>query len=543
MGDHQGVGLGNLTADNQDKFADILAWAVEEYELDGIDLDDEWSDYGNNTNFPSSVSGSYSGLVNKLREKLDAKFPNEHKLITVLDYGYSYSLNSDARDAIDYAWYRYFGPNVYGSCSISGLPDYKWSPQALNLNIFYNTIYLMQIKNRSAQAVAAGMGALMTYDLRIATQRDPPPAINKIAEGADGATATYDGNAYAKDWSSSTTLTVTYDDIQQTTPPDEPIDPSNPTDSTSTIQPVTPLHPGFDFDCKSPSVVNRVHVDGTNPLNAGSYYMGSRPFFDICTIFAAGIRASGFQPALYLNGNVNSIISDVGKYIRPLQSKGIRVLLTVQGDHQGIGVGNLNDTNAEILADILAYMVEKYGLDGIDFDDQWAKYGENPNFPSSVNGSFSNLVMKLRDKLDDRFPDVHKLITVLNIGCSTSLSEAAVGDLDYAWYAYYSPNTYMSSSSPWINAKWSAQALYLSNNYNVIQLNQIKNRSTQTTLDGMGAIFTNDLRIRSEVDPLPALSKIAEGAFNGTVTYDDNAYTKDWTSTTSRLITISDIEE
>lgn len=101
----------------------------------------------------------------------------------------------------------------------------------------------------------------------------------------------------------------------------------------------------------------------------------------------------------------------------------------------------------------------------------------------------------------------------------------------------------MSSSSPWINAKWSAQALYLSNNYNVIQLNQIKNRSTQTTLDGMGAIFTNDLRIRSEVDPLPALSKIAEGAFNGTVTYDDNAYTKDWTSTTSRLITISDIEE
>lgn len=41
LGDHQGVGVANLTEANQDKFAEILAWAVEEYQLDGIDFDDD----------------------------------------------------------------------------------------------------------------------------------------------------------------------------------------------------------------------------------------------------------------------------------------------------------------------------------------------------------------------------------------------------------------------------------------------------------------------------------------------------------------------
>ena len=44
-----------VTEANQDKFAEILAWAVEEYQLDGIDFDDEWSKYGENPNFPTSV--------------------------------------------------------------------------------------------------------------------------------------------------------------------------------------------------------------------------------------------------------------------------------------------------------------------------------------------------------------------------------------------------------------------------------------------------------------------------------------------------------
>lgn len=215
--------------------------------------------------------------------------------------------------------------------------------------------------------------------------------------------------------------------------------------------------------------------------------------------------------------------------------------MTVQGDHQGIGVGNLSNANAEALAEILVYMVEKYGLDGINFEDEWAEYGENSNLPSVVTGSFSNLVIKLRAKLNEKFPDVEKLIVVKYIGYASSLSAEAAAAIDFATYAYYGANSYVTPSSPWVNAKWSAQALNLSNSYNAIYLNQIKNRSMQSRINGMGAILTHDLRSATERDPLSALQKIAEGAFESSANRDDIVYEKDWSAGGSQTITVSDI--
>lgn len=58
----------------------------------------------------------------------------------------------------------------------------------------------------------------------------------------------------------------------------------------------------------------------------------------------------------------------------------------------------------------------------------------------------------------------------------------------------------------------------------------------------MGAIMTYDLRIHTEEDPLPALQKIGEGAFSGSVTRSGTAYTKDWTATTGTAINYDDID-
>jgi hypothetical protein len=117
---------------------------------------------------------------------------------------------------------------------------------------------------------------------------------------------------------------------------------------------------------------------------------------------------------------------------------------------------------------------------------------------SSVSGSFNDLVMKLREKLDARFPNDHKLII-----------------------AYYYNNAVNFTSTAVAN---------MNQTYNAITLNQIKNRSAQSKNDGMGAIAGYDMRVHTERDPLPALQKIGEGAFNGTVTRSGSAYTKDWTA-------------
>lgn len=304
------------------------------------------------------------------------------------------------------------------------------------------------------------------------------------------------------------------------------------------------------FGDKTPKVMAYIEVNDTNPLNAMLYRMDGEPFIDIVSIFAANIRANGTEPQLWLNDNVTKLlVPDAGstttghyKYVQPLRQDGAKVLLTILGDHQGIGVANLSPENQQKFAEILAWAVEEYNLDGIDFDDEWSKYGENPNFPSSVDGSFNGLVSKLRDELDARFPNDHKLITAYHYNDAVNLSAAAVADMDYGWTVGFGSNLYTYPTSPWTNAKWSAQAIDLDYDYNIIELAQIKNRSQQSSEDGMGAIMTYDLRIHTEEDPLPALQKIGEGAFSGSVTRSGTAYTKDWTATTGTAINYDDID-
>ena len=128
-----------------------------------------------------------------------------------------------------------------------------------------------------------------------------------------------------------------------------------------------------------------------------------------------------------------------------------------------------------------------------------------------VSGSFNGFVTKLRTKLDVRFHGKHKLVTAYHYNDAWNLSATAVADMDFAWTVGFDPNLYTSPSSPWINAKWSAQMPNMNQTYNAIYLNQIKNRSAQSKNDGMGAIAGYDMLFHTERDPLPALQKIGEG--------------------------------
>ena len=113
--------------------------------------------------------------------------------------------------------------------------------------------------------------------------------------------------------------------------------------------------------------------------------------------------------------------------------------------------------------------------------------------------------------IDRRGTHAVKLDGMQEIWGRTDLIPLWVADMDFAWTVGFDPNLYTSPSSPWINAKWSAQMPNMNQTYNAIYLNQIKNRSAQSKNDGMGAIAGYDMRVHTERDPLPALQKIGEG--------------------------------
>lgn len=210
--------------------------------------------------------------------------------------------------------------------------------------------------------------------------------------------------------------------------------------------------------------------------------------------------------------------------------------MRILGDGQDMGVANMNDNQAEAFTDILVWVVGSYGLNGITFDDQYSEYS------STVYNSYSNIILKLREKFDTYFPDENRLITVREWGNYNQISALAGTALDYADHGTYGPNVFMSSSSILgvTNDKWSPQALKISYNYVIYLLYQVRVRSMQTSQGGYGVISTDDMRSADDIDPLNVFVKIAEGAFGKTATYDGNNYAKNWISSGSQTITHND---
>ncbi|MDR1230492.1 MAG: fibronectin type III domain-containing protein [Spirochaetaceae bacterium] len=151
-----------------------------------------------------------------------------------------------------------------------------------------------------------------------------------------------------------------------------------------------------------------IEVNDNNPLNAGSYILEDGTYlFDYVVLFAANIRnrncaidngdgCTESGPHVHFNPNVRHILSNRDKYIKPLQDKGIKVLLGLLGDHDGIGFGTMNDADrATFIAD-LKKDVEEYNLDGVDFDDEWASKedwdGWGNKLPVGTAGKTYNII-------------------------------------------------------------------------------------------------------------------------------------------------------
>ena len=268
---------------------------------------------------------------------------------------------------------------------------------------------------------------------------------------------------------------------------------------------------------KTPVVTAYIETNDTNPLNAGDYFdENGEPFFDIVELFASNIHKETVngqvRPTLYLNDKLTPVLEGTGvtTYVRPLQEVGIKVLLTVLGDWQGVGVANMTDTQSEQFAEILVYAVEKYGLDGIGFDDEYANYSG-----SLVSGSFGNIITKLHAKLP-----ADKLITVFAYGYTNQINSAAGALIDYAYtnFTYWNGTPGISGVT---KDRWAPIALNLGNTYRSSTLNTIRSNSKRTKDEGYGAIMTFNLRRSSEVDPMPVLQAISDGIGCGELSCDN----------------------
>lgn len=251
----------------------------------------------------------------------------------------------------------------------------------------------------------------------------------------------------------------------------------------------------------SPTGICYVEVNNNNLLNAGAYKLqtSNSYLFNVVNIFAANINydTSRGRAYLYSNNNVTKVLTNADTYIKPLQQKGMKVVLTILGNHQGAGICNFPTREAaKDFALQLANTVNTYGLDGIDFDDEYSEYGNNGTGQPN-DSSFVMLVQELRTLLPN------KIISFYYYGPAASRlswNGARVGDnVNYSWNAMY--GTFSAPNVPPLTkAQISPAAVWMGNTSN----STTTSLATQTKNGGYGVFMWYDLHGTNETAQLSA---------------------------------------
>lgn len=207
---------------------------------------------------------------------------------------------------------------------------------------------------------------------------------------------------------------------------------------------------------EEPRMVAIVEAAENDLRNIGNYMLypygesrpeKKRPLFDMAVIFSANMNFDEFscKPVLFYNDDVKRILNNIDIFVRPLQDKGIKVLLSIMPNHQGIGFSNLDISNdrkmiKEFAADIYND-INKYGLDGVMFDDEYADYPESvesvqPGRSMIQMGSFHFLIKELRELMPyvegQPWKERKNIITMYNIGL---FSNAMVGERGWCLFS------------------------------------------------------------------------------------------------------------
>ena len=83
-------------------------------------------------------------------------------------------------------------------------------------------------------------------------------------------------------------------------------------------------------------------VNDTNPLNNLNFTLknSGKPLIDMVVLFSANINYDAANDKVFVsnNPNVQHLLTNRAKYLKPLQDKGIKVILSILGNHDRSGI-------------------------------------------------------------------------------------------------------------------------------------------------------------------------------------------------------------
>ena len=152
-------------------------------------------------------------------------------------------------------------------------------------------------------------------------------------------------------------------------------------------------------------------VNDRNPLNALGFTLkeSGKQLFDQVVLFASNINYNATTGSIYLNHNENvqAILDHADKYIRPLQQRGIKVILGILGNHDMAGISTLSPAASKQFAQDVKQTIDSYGLDGVFLDDEYTNYDAaasttNPLFQARSTEAASRMGYDMKQAMPDK---------------------------------------------------------------------------------------------------------------------------------------------
>ena len=284
-------------------------------------------------------------------------------------------------------------------------------------------------------------------------------------------------------------------------------------------------------------------VNNSNILNAGEYTMtnSGKPFADIVTIFAANINFDTETGKVYVskNENVQAILDNRDKYIKPLQDKGIKVTLSILGNHDGSSFVNLSDAAIADFVKELKTIVDVYGLDGIEFDEEYSEVDKNslhlkyPGFEVKSLDRYAALCYATKMAMPDKILNIYHISDEFktsrngtNLNFKKSINGVEPGTfINYALEAYYGGfQTYIQGC--YLGMEKTQVAPYSRKILDGVTLDEYSMKRLRT--DGYGVNMLYNYNIKSVEDYKTKFDRIGTILYDEGVTWSGKVYTKDW---------------
>lgn len=292
-------------------------------------------------------------------------------------------------------------------------------------------------------------------------------------------------------------------------------------------------------DCHKASgmkVFSCMEVNDTNPLNNLSFTLSEsgKPLIDVFIMFSANIRFNRETGRVYVhnNENIQALLDKREHYLKPLQDRGIKVLLGILGDHDGSGIGNLSEANAYEFAKEIKAVCDAYSLDGIFIDDEYSEYSNynlHLTYPNGFVSPSKAAAARLFYEIKQAQPE--KWIATYVLGFTWGFP--AINGVEAGEYVDYAIHDYGGKydlSPYYIGMPKSNMGLYSQ------ELNLQKGLAGEHELRDMRAngygshmIFAMDPnRNNFESIQMPAMQRVARAFYDEELVFDGIKYPKDW---------------